>query len=234
MCPACGCGRTWTAGPDGFRGSRPYQFAGIDVPLRQSGFSRSVGPTDFAITLHCARKLAAPPQLGRLCRCCRESVGFLFAHNRPGDARCLVRQGHGDDDQVRPAATQGYQPRIRPTTMTMAARITATPMPLHGIPTSVLCSLNQIKWATMATSIQPERLPTSLPSAVISVETGSAPTLEQQLSSHLAVFAPRRFAGRRRRTKCLPGRHVLARTSRPARQSAEAKTAQQATSARLA
>src|SRR5260370_41131534 len=73
--------------------------------------------------------------------------------------------------------------------MTMAARITATPMPLHGIPTSVLCSLNQIKWATMATTIQPERLPTSLPSAVISVETGSPPTLEQQLSSHLAVFA---------------------------------------------
>jgi len=73
--------------------------------------------------------------------------------------------------------------------MTMATRITATPMPLHGIPTSVLCSLNQIKWPTMATTIQPERLPTSLPSAVISVETGSAPTLEQQLSSHLAVFA---------------------------------------------
>ena len=32
MCPAYECGRTWTAGPDGFRGLRPYQFVGITVP----------------------------------------------------------------------------------------------------------------------------------------------------------------------------------------------------------
>jgi hypothetical protein len=111
MCPAYGCGRTWTAGPDGFRRSRAYQFVGIDVPLRHSGFSRSVGSTDFAITLHCPRKLAAPPQLDRLRRCCRETVGILFAHNCPGNASCLVRQGHGDN-QARTAATQGHQPRI--------------------------------------------------------------------------------------------------------------------------
>jgi pyruvate dehydrogenase complex dehydrogenase (E1) component len=29
MCPAFLCGRTWTAGLDGFRGSRPYQLVGI-------------------------------------------------------------------------------------------------------------------------------------------------------------------------------------------------------------
>ena len=29
MCPAFLCGRTWTAGLDGFRGSRPYQLIGI-------------------------------------------------------------------------------------------------------------------------------------------------------------------------------------------------------------
>ena len=39
-----------TAGLDGFRGSRPYQLVGIGIPLRRSGFSRSVGSTDCAIT----------------------------------------------------------------------------------------------------------------------------------------------------------------------------------------
>lgn len=29
MCLAFLCGRTWTAGLDGFRGSRPYQLVGI-------------------------------------------------------------------------------------------------------------------------------------------------------------------------------------------------------------
>ena len=29
MCAAFLCGRTWTAGLDGFRGSRPYQLVGI-------------------------------------------------------------------------------------------------------------------------------------------------------------------------------------------------------------
>jgi hypothetical protein len=32
-----------TAGLDGFRESRPYQLVGIGIPLRRSGFSRSVG-----------------------------------------------------------------------------------------------------------------------------------------------------------------------------------------------
>ena len=48
-----------TAGLDGFRGSRPYQLVEIRIPLRRSGFSRSVGSTDCAITCFHSRKLAA-------------------------------------------------------------------------------------------------------------------------------------------------------------------------------
>jgi hypothetical protein len=43
MCPAFQCGLYMTAGLDGFRESRPYQLVGIGIPLRRSGFSRSVG-----------------------------------------------------------------------------------------------------------------------------------------------------------------------------------------------
>ena len=63
MCPAFWCGLTWTAGPDGFRGTRPYQWHGNRIPLAAPGFSRSVGSTDYAITRPCPRKLSVTPQL---------------------------------------------------------------------------------------------------------------------------------------------------------------------------
>jgi len=52
-----------TAGLDGFRGSRPYQLVGIGIPLRRSGFSRSVGSTDCAITCFSLSQACGTPQL---------------------------------------------------------------------------------------------------------------------------------------------------------------------------
>ena len=49
VCLAFHCGRIWTAGPDGFRGSRPYQFLRIIVPWSTAGSSRCVGrPTSLS------------------------------------------------------------------------------------------------------------------------------------------------------------------------------------------
>ena len=49
-----------TAGPDGFRESSPYQFAGIiGFPRDTSGSLDPSGSTDLAITHFCSRKLAA-------------------------------------------------------------------------------------------------------------------------------------------------------------------------------
>jgi hypothetical protein len=52
-----------TAGLDGFRGPRPYQLVGIGIPLRRSGFSRSVGSTDYAITCFSLSQACGTPQL---------------------------------------------------------------------------------------------------------------------------------------------------------------------------
>src|SRR5437763_9612581 len=48
-----------TAGLDGFRGSRPYQLVGIGIPLRRSGFSRTVGSTTVPAMMRIIRCLLA-------------------------------------------------------------------------------------------------------------------------------------------------------------------------------
>ena len=70
ICLACECGRTWTAGPDRFRGLRPYQFVGISLPGSSSLETPRVflDPSVDGLCQHfyCPRELAVPPRLGRL------------------------------------------------------------------------------------------------------------------------------------------------------------------------
>src|SRR5438128_8762507 len=75
-----------TAGLDGFRGSRPYQLIGIGIPLRRSGFSRSVGSTDCAITCFSLSQVRGTPQLSWLCCHCCVSVDVWSAHDGPSHA----------------------------------------------------------------------------------------------------------------------------------------------------
>src|ERR1700704_4159699 len=63
-----------TAGLDGFRGSRPYQLVGIGIPLMRSGFSRSVGSTDCAITCFSLSQACGAPQVSWLCCDCCVSI----------------------------------------------------------------------------------------------------------------------------------------------------------------
>jgi hypothetical protein len=61
ICLACECGRTWTAGPDRFRGLRPYQFVGISLPGSPSLETPRVfldpSVDGFASTLYCPREV---------------------------------------------------------------------------------------------------------------------------------------------------------------------------------
>ena len=89
-----------TAGLDGFCGSRPYQLVGIGIPLRRSGFSRSVGSTDYAICVFHSRKLAARGMLSWLCCDCCVSVEVRSAHDGPSHASRFVRQRDGHDKRL--------------------------------------------------------------------------------------------------------------------------------------
>src|SRR5882724_8502503 len=80
-------------------------------PRTYSGFSRSVGSTDFAITFPRSRKLSTPPPRDTSCRRCCTSVGVPSIHDGPGHAGRLV--GHGDRrDEARFAAEQRNQPGV--------------------------------------------------------------------------------------------------------------------------
>jgi hypothetical protein len=48
-----------TAGPDGFRASRPHHSNGTAVPMKRQAALHCVGSTDCTITLHTSRKLSA-------------------------------------------------------------------------------------------------------------------------------------------------------------------------------
>src|SRR5215471_14067971 len=73
-----------TAGPDGFRASRPHHSNGIAVPMNRQVALDCVGSTDCTITL---LALSQARSAGGFCRCGPMPVTLLAAHHRPGDAR---------------------------------------------------------------------------------------------------------------------------------------------------